>query len=79
MAKFIINSTGDKALRKDKVQQLEIVQIPLNTNPETYKYNLSIKMEVASYIGYLGIVFETDPTLEGISAKAATLLAALEL
>ncbi len=75
MATFVINSTGRGAVRKSEVRSLEITLVPLHTDPETYKYILSVKMEDTRV---LGLIFEEDATLGGIQAKAATVLAALE-
>lgn len=78
MADFIINSTNMTAVRKANVQAVEIAHVAQHTDPETYLYHLVLRFVSAYHIGYAGITFETDETLEGIQGKAATVLAALE-
>jgi hypothetical protein len=78
MANFITNASGTVAVRKASVDILEIVTIPQDTEPVTYKYNLVARLSDNKLIGYLGVVFETETTLEAIQTKAATVLAALE-
>ena len=75
MANFVTNGTGTAAIRKSDVVSLEIVSVTSgNENPVT-TYNLQIKLNM---LHANNITFETAPTLEGIQAKAATVLAALE-
>jgi len=78
MADFITNSTNMIAVRRASVQSVEIFHVPLHTDPETYQYILVLKFSSVAHIGYLGITFETDDTLEGIQAKAIDVLADLE-
>lgn len=70
MAKFIVNSTNDKAIRKE---QIEIVAIKAVVIGGVTSYELWVRSETERQL-----VFETDATLEGITAKAAIVLAALE-
>jgi len=76
MAKFIVNSTADQAVRADEVRNLEIDYNAAigGDNPIAANYKLHV------YFISMGhsIVFEVDTTLEGIQGKAATVLAALE-
>ena len=74
MAKFITNSTNDAAIRKEEVVSLVITS---NTSgePPASKYELRVNTFKG---GFHSTNFETDSTLGGIQAKAATLLAALE-
>ena len=79
MAKFITNSVGTKAIKKDSVLTLEITyntgRLIEGSEPIPAFYSLDILS--AAMLGHVWS-FETDPTLEGIQAKAATVLAALE-
>jgi hypothetical protein len=67
MAKFIVNTTGDKAIRKDSILSLSILGIEGG-------YYLQVKTSDR----VLDITFETDTTLEGIQAKGAIIIASLE-
>jgi hypothetical protein len=78
MAKFIINSTSDVAVRKEQVKALA-VDYDAGTEGETPRpasYNLRIHFTQGT--GFDPMLFETDVTLVGIQSKAATVLAALE-
>lgn len=75
MADFIANSTNTVAVRKEAVNFLEIVEVPLHTEPETYIYKLFVKLEDTRFIG---ILFEQDATLEGLQSKLTALLDQLE-
>ncbi len=68
MANYIVNIAATNAIRKDTVISLEVIQIENGT------YVLLIKTTGRG----LDVKFETDATLQGIQAKAATVLAALE-
>lgn len=70
MAKFVINSGSNQAIRKDEVDIVRVVSI-ISQSGTTYELRVGT-------IGERGFVFETDTTLDGIQAKAATVLAALE-
>ena len=65
---FITNSTGTAAVRKEDVMSLKIVE-----KKDSFELYLQMGTNRASEI-----VFETDATDDGIKAKAATVLAALE-
>ncbi len=77
MAKFIINSLGDRAVRKEQVRTLLIDYDPAieGDNPQDAMYNLRVHFNID---GGDPIIFETDATLVGLQGKAATVLAALE-
>jgi hypothetical protein len=68
MGKFVANSTTTKAVRKDDVEWLEIIE-------RGGQFELLIKMKESRA---LDVSFEIDTTLEGIQAKATTVLAMLE-
>ena len=69
MANIVTNSTELKAVRGTSVSFLEIIQGGEST------FSLNIYIEGRPHAE----VFETDTTLEGIQAKAATVIAALEV
>ncbi len=77
MAKFVINSTNTKAIRKSDVVGVEIRSIDnsIPPVPPSISYELSLTMSTGHF--FTG-TFETDTTLEGIQAKAITILSALE-
>jgi len=66
--KVILNSTNTKAFA---VGNAAAVQLAIN--PIESGYNLMVRVS-----GMAHMDFETDATLEGIQAKAAIILAALE-
>ena len=68
MANFIINTAGTNAIRKTQVSLLEVVQ----NGEEGFDLNVYLTAIPAH-----SLVFETDTTLEGIQAKATTVIAAL--
>lgn len=74
MANFIINSTSTSAIRKEAVVALNINEVTKGSPPSSV-FELTVKVHREHFNN---IVFEVDTTLEGIQAKAATLLAALE-
>ena len=79
MANFIVNSINTVAVRKGEILALEIKELteaqapPL---PPNISYVLSMRAINPGH--FFGLLFETDSTLEGIQAKAATILAELE-
>ncbi len=73
---YIINSSQDKAIKKSVIAALEITTlIDKDIGGETTEYILKITLTTPNVFA---LIFETDSTLEGIQAKAATVLAALE-
>jgi hypothetical protein len=78
MAKFVTNSTGDMAVRKEQVKALSINLDPAveGETPRPVSYNLRVHFTQGA--GFDPMVFETDTTLVGIQGKAAAVLAALE-
>ena len=78
MAKFVINSTGDMAVRKEQVKALSINLDPATEGetPRAVSYNLRVHFTQGT--GFDPMIFEVDTTLQGIQSKAATILAALE-
>lgn len=75
MANFIVNSTRTKAIRKEYVMAVEIVEEEDSSVPPITTYELKVQPNV----GHRNILrFETDETLEGIQAKAASVLSELE-
>lgn len=77
MAKFIVNSEGRKAIRKDEVRNLEIDYDPSveGVNPQPASWKLHVYF--IQGLGHL-VIFESSPTLEGIQVLAANVMAALE-
>jgi hypothetical protein len=73
MAKFIVNSTGDKAVRLANVISLRIK--PIRKPDESVNYELSVLLK--DIVGHV-ITFEVGETLEAIQAQAVTILEALE-
>lgn len=77
MAKFILNSTVTKAIRKDDVDLLEInQQIAGSTEQGEPIYS---GYELTVWVGERnGVSFETGETLEAVQALAASVIEALE-
>jgi len=77
MASFIINSVATVAIKKDTIRSLVINKKKRVVEDEEITiYVLSIQL--ADIPRYERLAFEESDTLEGIQAKAATILAALE-
>lgn len=72
---FIVNSTNTVAVRATEVVSVEIKTTIIPGEPPVTGYQLLVKV---NRDGFWTITFETDTTLEGITGKAAVLLAALE-
>jgi len=68
MANFVVNSTGTTAIKMSEITALVI-------NERLEGFGLEVRLSSSEIER---IVFETDATLEGIQAKATTLLTALE-
>lgn len=77
MAKFILNSTATKSVRKDDVDLLEINQmITGSTEQGDPVYG---DYELVVWVGSRnGVSFETGGTLEAVQALAASVITALE-
>jgi len=78
MAKFIVNSTGEKAVRLEKVTALIIKPVwtpnpPGGPIPSGYELRLRIADLADQYVE-----FETGPTIGAVQALAVPILAALE-
>ena len=78
MAKFITNSAGTRAIRKEKIRGLIIDYDAAigGDNPSPAVYNLRALFEASTDAP---LIFEQDTTLEGVQSKAAAVLEALEL
>lgn len=79
MAKFVSNSEGKKAARKENIISLEITYNSGRSHegeePVVGYYSLDVLFaELGGHVWS----FETDPTLVGIQVKAATILQLLE-
>lgn len=66
MAQLIVNSTQDKAVRKTEVVAVSI---------EDHDGGFALVVKITNRV--LDVVFETDETLDGIKAKAADFIAAM--
>lgn len=78
MAKFIVNSIGDKAVRLSSVWAIEILPLYSGTQPEPGEivgYQLQIRVTDPQSAN---IVFEYGPSIEAIQALAAPVIVALE-
>ena len=77
MAKFIVNSTGTRAICKEQIRGLMIDYDAAigGDNPSSAVYSLRAHF-IAS--ADTPMIFEQDETLVGLQAKAATVLEALE-
>lgn len=74
MALFITNSTDDISVRKEWISRLEIQSVEEEGEVVSYKLMVSLSSDTWER----SVLFETDETLEGIQAKAVTILTALE-
>lgn len=62
-------------VRKENINAMEIVRASLHTDPETYEYQLLLKLEDSNR---LGLMFERDASFVTIQERAATVLESLE-
>ena len=70
MSKFVVNTENTMSIRKAVIDNLTIEVFPATTG-------LPYELRVGT-TNQRGVAFETDATLEGVQAKAAIILAALE-
>ena len=74
MANFIVNSNVTIAVRKETVSTIEIISYAATEQAEAYYALVVHSTQPRSRI----VEFETDSTLVGIQAKAASVLEDLE-
>ncbi len=78
MAKFIINSAGTKAVRKDDIKTLEIDRAITGSDDQGNPVYGNYELKVLLWAVALQITFESAETLEAVQALATPILVALE-
>ncbi len=78
MAKFVMNSTGTRAVRKEEVKLLAIDQMIIGSTPQGEPVYGGYELKVVMLEMAPQITFETGETLEAVQSLASPILTALE-